>query len=160
MFNSAKNLEWHMQLFHKDIYLQDQKSQPEGVKNSTGPLQSVIQCKLCEKIFSQQHHMLYHFYNEHKCKKCEFSGNSQDLADHQAVHAIKPCGICGKDFRSDLMEKHIQLSHMPKPAPAPVIAPAPPKMPRKYTRRQPRNNPAPFVMPPLIPLEDLGLGFT
>ena len=158
-----------MQLFHKDVYLQEKNGKSENeiteVKNPTSksPLQSVIQCKLCEKIFPQQHQMLYHFYNEHKCKKCEFSGNSQDLIDHQSVHAIKPCGICGKDFRSDLMEKHIQLSHMPKPAPvpSPVIAPVPPKMPRKYTRRQPRNNqPAPFVMPPLIPLEDLGLGFT
>ena len=157
-----------MQLFHKDVYLQEKNGKSENeiteVKNPTSksPMQSVIQCKLCEKIFPQQHQMLYHFYNEHKCKKCEFSGNSQDLINHQVIHAIKPCGICGKDFRSDLMEKHIQLSHMPKPAPvpAPVIAPVPPKMPRKYTRRQPRNNPAPFVMPPLIPLEDLGLGFT
>ena len=259
VFDSAKNLEWHMQLFHKEMYLQEieeevvdltendsaKKIKLEHEANETEAkdeylIQSSVQCNLCSKVFAQQQQMLYHFYNVHKCHNCEFSGKIHDLLLHKSVHAVKPCDVCGKEFRSDLIEKHTQQYHagqfvhvcyicdvtfftvpdyishnvsvhnglsthdcddscsryrlldmfakpitrtmpnvhqpksrsilpktlpmpkrmptLPKPMPIPMPKLKPIPVPR-YNRRK-RGMPAPMVMPPLIPLEDLNLGFT
>ena len=82
-----------MQLFHKEMYLQEideevvdltendgaKKIKLEHETNETEAkdeylIQSSVQCNLCSKVFAQQQQMLYHFYNVHKCHNCEFSG--------------------------------------------------------------------------------------
>ena len=76
-----------------------------------------VNCKQCNKIFSDNEKLLIHqeTHNCVKCKQCTkiFSDNEKLLV-HQETHKEDKCAFCSKSFQSSSVlarRKHINLSH-------------------------------------------------
>lgn len=90
-----------------------------NISQKAGPLNDYFQCDLCKKVFRQKKYLVKHLKRHRsplvQCSDCpkEFATRSCLLVHWQSTHQLEGCQLCGEQFNSTSLRKHLREHHKP-----------------------------------------------